>query len=143
VTTGPSVDNIRPGGAYLRLAGLSVAMLAVALAVGFWPTRALAGPTGVAAMVFGGAIALLSALVGLVPAVLTLRSDPRDFHNAALMGMGLRFVLTIGLTVAAVLSGLLARRPLIVWIVIGYLVLLAVDTAGMVWLAKRSGRTRA
>ncbi|HUU97123.1 MAG TPA: hypothetical protein VM487_15400 [Phycisphaerae bacterium] len=141
--TEPSVHSIRPVAAYLRLAGLSVAMLAVALVVGYWPTRAVAGPDGVTAMLLGGAIALLSALAGLIPPILSLQSRPRDFHNAMLMGMAVRFALTIALTVAAVFSGLLARRPLIVWIVIGYLVLLAVDTAGVVWLAKRSGRAGA
>ncbi len=58
-----------------------------------------------------------------------------------MMGMGLRFFVTLMLTVATVFSGLLPRTPLVVWIAIAYLVLLLVDTWAMVGLLKRMEKT--
>jgi hypothetical protein len=134
-------DDFRPGAAFARLALLSVAAAAVAAAVGYYPTRALAGPGAVRAMGIGIAIALLAASAGLVPPLLAIRLGPKQHLNGMLAGMAIRFVLLLTLLLAALLSGLGEKAPLALWAAIGYIILLAVDTAGLAWLNKRLSRT--
>ena len=131
----------RPGRILARLGSISVAVAAAALAIGYWPTRALAGPTGIGAMFVGVGVALVSALAGLIPPLLMLRHGPRERLSGMLTGMLIRFVLTLSLLLAGLLSGRLAQVPLAVWVVAGYLALLAVDTAGLAWVMRRSART--
>lgn len=136
-----SQTDIHGVAAFAWLALLSVAGSAVAIAVGYWPTHALAGPGGVTAMCVGVGIALLAALAGLVPALLALGRDPRWRLGGLLTGMTIRFILTLGLLITALLSGWLPKTPLAVWAAIGYLVLLAIDTAGIARLSSRCART--
>ena len=77
---------------------------------------------------------------GLVPPLLTLRQGSRERLNGVLTGMAIRFMLTLALLLAALLSGRLPKLVLALWVAIGYLVLLAVDTAGVIWLLKRAER---
>lgn len=133
--------DFRPGAAFTRLALLSLVATVVVAAIGYLPTRAMAGPGGVHAMAAGVGIALLAALAGLVPPLLSIRHGPRERLNGLLAGMAVRFVLLLALLLATMLSGLLDRVPLALWAAIGYIILLAVDTAGLAWLTKRMSRT--
>lgn len=132
--------SLPPASAYLRLALISAAAAVAAVLVGYLPTQRLAGPDGVGAMLLGVGIALLAALAGLVPPLLALRHGPRERLNGVLTGMAIRFMLTLALLLAALLSGRLPKMALALWVAIGYLVLLAVDTAGVLWLMKRAER---
>ncbi len=132
---------LRPLGAFVRLGLACAAVAAACLAVGCWPTRALAGSAGVIAMLAGMGVALVGALAGLVPPVLALGTGPRDRLNAMLAGMLIRFVLALGLLLAGLLSGRLAQLPLAIWVVTGYLALLGVDTIGLAWLMRPRART--
>lgn len=133
---------MRPAAAFARLAGLSVLGCVVALAVGWLPTRAVAGAGSVGAMCAGVGIALLAMLIGLVPAVLTLRSPPRERAHGALAGMVVRLMVVVVLLVGALFAGGLGHRvTLAIWTVIGYILLLAVDTIGLNLLLQRAGRS--
>ena len=127
--------------AFAWLALLSLAGSAAVVALGYWPTRALAGYAGVGAMCVGVGLALLAALAGLVPALLTFGRDPRWRLGGLLTGMAIRFILTLGLLITALLSGWLPKVPLALWAVIGYLVLLIIDTVGIARLSSRCART--
>jgi hypothetical protein len=133
--------EFRPASAFVRLALLSATVAVVVAAVGYIPTRALAGPGGIRAMGVGVGIALLAALAGLVPPLLALRHGPRERLNGLLAGMAIRFILLLALLLATVLSGLLDKVPLALWAAIGYIILLAVDTAGVARLTRRVART--
>jgi len=87
-------------------------------------------------MFTGLSIALAAALAGGIPVVQSLQRPGRERLNAIMVGMALRFVLALGLTVAGVFSGLLAARPLVVWVAIGYVALLGVETWVLVGLTR-------
>jgi hypothetical protein len=132
--------DIRPAAVFLRLALWSGAAVAAAFAVGSFPTYALAGSAGIAAMAWGLGIALLSSLAGLVPPVLMVREDPQRRLKGTLAGATIRFLVMLALLLGSLLSGVFSKVALAVWAGIGYIVLLAVDTAGAVWLNKRAAR---
>jgi len=134
-------SEMKPGAAYLRLALISAAVTFVLLAVGWLPTRAMAGHAGLVAMVAGLAIALVATLGGLVPTALLAGSTPGNRLKATLTGILIRFVLMLGLLLATLLTGIFSKWALAVWAVIGYIMLLIVDTAGAVWLNQRNVRT--
>jgi len=138
-TTSPRSFGVAVG--YVRLALLSIGVGATALGLGYAPTRALAGWRGVEAMVGGVGIALMAALLGLVPTVVALRRGPHQRAGGLLVGMLLRFLLTLGLLLLALWSGSLHKIALALWVVMGYLALLGADTVGVVWLSGRAARS--
>ena len=132
--------ELRPATAFGRLATLSVAAIAGATAIAYFPVRTLAGPAGPAALCLGAGIALVAALAGLVPPALTLRLEARQRLQGLLAGMALRFVLACGLLLAALLSRVAPPVTLALATGVGYIVLLAVDTVGVAWLMRRDVR---
>jgi hypothetical protein len=132
----------QPLGTLVRIALLSVATAVGAAAIGYFPTQAASGTPGLAAMAVGLAIAWCGLLAGLVPWILALHSGPRQQLGGMLAGMAVRFLLTLALLLAALLSCFWPRLPLAVWTGIGYILLLAVETAALARYAKRAARTR-
>lgn len=126
-----------PAAEYLRFLVWAAVVAAVAAAVGWWPTRRLAGEGALPAMLVGCAVSLIASAVGAIPVALSRQAaavpTPAARLQAMLASMGLRFGVVLALGVAASLLGGLARGPLLIWIAIGYLALLAVDT----WYAVR------
>ncbi|QOJ14096.1 MAG: hypothetical protein HRU75_05370 [Planctomycetia bacterium] len=121
-------------------AGCVFASVATAVAcglVGYRPTAALAGPEGVPAMVAAIAAALPGSLLAVLVTGRALAGPPTGWIGAAMLGLGLRF----GLTIAAVLLmdslQRWPRAPLLLWIAIAQLVLLKVDTLMLVLAARR------
>jgi hypothetical protein len=136
VTTTNRAAEVRPAAAFARAALLTAGAAALLLLIGYFPTRALAGPDGPTAMALGIGTALLAALAGLLPPMLTLRLGTRERTGGALAGMAVRFVLMLGLLLAAMLSGAAQKLPLALWAAIGYIVFLAVDVAALIRLGK-------
>lgn len=122
------------------LALLSVATAAVALAVGYFPTHAVAGPEGVPAMVWGVGIALVASLVGLVPPLVVRRRGPQGRALGLLAGTAVRFLVMLVLLLIALLGHGAAKLPLALWAVIAYLLLLAADTIGVALVNRRAQR---
>lgn len=116
-----------PARRYVRFAGLATAVAVLLAAVGWLPTRNLAGDAGTAAMLAACALALVASLVGGAPVLLADR-DGSASVSAVLGSSLLRLTLLVGLAVAVVLAGALPRTPFLVWAAIAYLVLLVVDT---------------
>ncbi len=73
--------------------------------------------------------------------VLAVGGDAQRRAHAALAGMAVRFLVMVALLGAGLLSGIEPRAVLGIWAALGYLALLAVDTAGLVWLNRRMART--
>lgn len=124
--------------AYTMLALASLVALGAAFAVGYLPTRNVAGDAGIESMLIGLAISFAAALGGLIPQVAALHRPPLERQTAVMMGMAVRFIATLFLTLAAIFGGAPHRGSLVVWIAVSYLLLLAVDTCGVVWLFKRT-----
>ena len=118
----------RNAGGYGRFLAWVVGLTVALGLVGALPTRHLAGGGAIPALLAGCAIGAVASALGGVPVALARRGPKDRMAQAALAAMGLRFVVAVGLTVAAALSGLFARGPLLVWVAISYVVLLAADT---------------
>ncbi len=126
------------------LAWTALATLAVAgalVGIGWLPTLRIGGPGSATAMICGIGVATLGMLAGLVPAVLSRSRDPRTAGTALFAGTAVRFLVTLALLGAALLSGLEPRPVLAVWAALAYLVLLAVETAGLVRISRRTARS--
>jgi hypothetical protein len=112
---------------YARFLGLAVAIVAVLNGVGYVPTRRLAGNSGVAAMLAGCGIGLISAaLAGLL--LVAVAGDTADAKmKRSFLAMVARLAVVVGLGAAAVLSGVFATEPLLFWIGIAYMALLPIE----------------
>jgi hypothetical protein len=117
----------RAAAGYLRFLAWTAGVAIIALALGFLPTRRLAGDGGPPAMLAGCAIGVLASWLGAVPVALAGAGGKKG-APPILAAMALRFVVVLALALPAALSGRLARGPLLVWVAISYIVLLAVDT---------------
>lgn len=119
---------------YLRFLGWAAGTIAVIGLVGYLPTRRWGGEGALLALSAGCAIALLAAAAGGVPIALSRRlAAPAARANALLGAMAVRFGVAVVLAGAAALSGLFANLPLLLWVALGYVVLLVVET----WYAVR------
>jgi hypothetical protein len=116
-----------PAAEYLRfLAWVAGVALLIAL-VGALPTRRLGGDEAIPAMIAGCVIGALASAAGGIPVARGRKAtDPAGRLNAMLFSMLLRLVVVVGLGAAA-LAGGFERKPLLLWIGISYLALLAVD----------------
>ena len=115
------------GKRYLRFLGLAVGLVVALCAVGYLPTRRLVGETGVAAMAAGCGISLVAAaLAGFLLTALAAQT-PEARMQRGFLAMVVRLAVVTVLGVAATLSGLFARAPLLFWMATAYLVLLPLE----------------
>ena len=115
------------GSRYVRFLGWATATVLALCALGFLPTRRLAGADAVAAMFVGCAIGLVSAALagGLVTAVAA--DTPEMRMQRGFLAMVVRLAAAVVLGASAVLSGEFAREPLLFWIGTSYVVLLPLE----------------
>ncbi|HPA95735.1 MAG TPA: hypothetical protein PKX99_00465 [Thermoanaerobaculia bacterium] len=125
---------------YARLLALLGGTAVLLAALGLLPTVRLAGRPGVAAMATGIGVSLFATGVGVLPLVVRWRHGART--SALLATMVLRFLLVGILTLVLVLSGLLPKAPVLIWIALSYLVMLAAEatyTARQLTVAGKPG----
>jgi uncharacterized membrane protein len=134
-------SDLRPVSAAWRLALLCLLAVLVISAVGYAPTRALAGDTGVWSMFVGMGIALAAGLAGLLPPVVAQRRAPHHRKVGVVTRLGNSVKLTLTLLILALFFGQVSKIALATWTAIGYLAMVAVDTAGVTWMLKRAKRT--
>jgi hypothetical protein len=115
-------------GNYLRFLAWAVAVAVVVALLGWLPTRRLGGDGAVRAMLAGCAVSVVASAVGGVPIALARGKAPAARMQALLMAMGVRFGAVVVLGLAAVLSGLFDRAPLLIWVAVSYAAQLVVDT---------------
>ena len=127
---------------YPRFLAHALAILAALVAVGYLPTRNLGGEAAIPAMLAGCGLALAASLAGTVPLVLARGRRPQEALPALLGSLALRLTVAIGLAVAAALSGLFAVVPLLVWLLLAHLALLAADTHYALSFTKDPGTGR-
>ncbi len=109
---------------YLKFLGW-MALIAVGLAaIGYAPTRRLAGETGLVAMVAGIAVSIAASVAGTVPLLL---ATAEKRAQAALLSMLVRFLVAAALAAAVALGSGLPAKPLLVWLGASYAALLPLD----------------
>jgi hypothetical protein len=114
------MSNARtPAAEYLRFVAWALAAVVLVAALGFVPTRRLGGPGALASMMAGCAVGWAASALGGIPVAL---------GRGRAASMGLRFGVVLALGAAAAFSGWFSLKPLLIWIAISYLALLAVDT---------------
>ena len=119
---------------YLRFLALAAGAAALLAALGWLPTRNLAGEAGGAALLAACAVCWMASALGGVPVLLAeAEREPGDGpgHPPPAVTFGsmlVRLAAVAGLALAVTLSGLVARTPFLVWTALGYLALLVVDT---------------
>ena len=120
-------DARPPAAEYLRFLAWVAGVAVLIALVGALPTRRLGGEEAIAAMIAGCAVCALASAAGGIPVARGRKAtDPAGRLNAMLLSMSLRLVIVVGLGAAALASGF-ERKPLLLWIGISYLALLAVD----------------
>jgi len=113
--------------------GLLVALTA-AIAIGAWPTWRLAGSGGVTAMFVGSAITLVGGLVGSCVNAFGMAQRPEMAGYTTMAAASARFVLTLAAALVLTLCTDMPEKPLLLWVVISYLAVLAGETASLVRL---------
>jgi hypothetical protein len=112
---------------YVRFLGLAVGLVVALCAIGYFPTRRVAGENGVAAMAAGCGISLIAAaLAGLLLTAVAAQT-PEARMQRGFLAMVVRLAVVTVLGVAAVLSGAFARTPLLFWMATAYVVLLPLE----------------
>ena len=122
----PTPSSARPL-RYARFLSLSAAIVVGLCAVGWLPTRRLAGAGAVAAMVSGCAISLVSAALAGWLLIVVGAETPEARMQRSFLAMIVRLAVVIVLGIAAALSGEFARVPLLFWIGTAYVALLPLE----------------
>lgn len=120
-----------PAAEYLRFLAWVVGVAVLIAVVGALPTRRLGGDEAIPAMIAGCAIGILASAAGGIPIARgrrTAETDPAEKLKVMMLSMALRLTVVVALGAAASLSGEFERVPLLLWIALGYVTLLAVDT---------------
>jgi hypothetical protein len=112
---------------YARFLSLAVAIVLGLCAIGWLPTRRLAGAGAVAAMLAGCAISLLSAALAGWLLIVVPAETPEARMQRGFLAMVVRLAVVVVLGMAAALSGELARQPLLLWIGTSYVALLPLE----------------
>jgi hypothetical protein len=115
------------GRRYAIFLGLSAAIVIGLCAAGVLPTRRLAGPDGVAAMIAGSSIGFVSAALAGWLLVLVGAETPEGRMRRSFLAMVVRLSVVVVLGAAAVFSGEFARVPLVFWIGTAYVALLPLE----------------
>lgn len=112
---------------YVRFLGLAAAIGVALCAVGWVPTRRLAGADAIPAMVAGCGIGLMSAALAGLLLVAGGGEDAQARMQRALLAMFVRLAVVVVLGIAAALSGVFARSPLLFWMATTYVALLPLE----------------
>jgi hypothetical protein len=112
---------------FLRFVAFAIAIVAAILALGFQPTRRLAGETGPWAMAAGCTISLVAALLAGWLVVIAAPATANARMQAAFLAMLVRLAVVVALGAAAVFSGMFSRSPLLFWLATSYVVLLPLE----------------
>jgi len=113
---------------YLRFLGWAVAVGVALALLGYAPTRRLGGEGALPAMIAGCAIGVVASAVGATAIARSRRSGSAVPLQGMLASLALRFVTVLVLGLVAGLSGWFETRPLLIWIALGYVAQLALDT---------------
>ena len=107
---------------------LAAAIAVALLALGYLPTKRLAGSEGVPAMFAGSGVSLVGSVAGTVPLLLSRGRTAVEIMPVLLGSIAVRMAAVVVLAVAVAWSGTFAIRPLVAWVAISHAGLLIADT---------------
>ena len=116
--------------------------LVVACVAGVWPTYRLAGWSGVTAMGAGAAIALVGCVVGSVVIGSMVARRPALAGHGVMAGASVRFAVVVVLAGVVAWTGRVPAAPMLIWVAVSYVVMLAAETVGLVRVIRRSQTRR-
>ena len=87
-------------------------------------------------MALGIGIALLGAWLGSLPPLFFVHRPLHEFPTGILAGLLVRFVATLGVALGIWALDIVAGAAFLIWVGMGQIVILAVDTIGMIRLAR-------
>ena len=119
--------GVARGAQYARFLGLALGIVVALMAVGLVPTRRLGGDDAVAAMTIGCGISFVSATLAAWLLTAVRADSPAARMQRAFLAMAARLAVVVVLGLAAVLSGELARMPLLFWLAASYVALLPLE----------------
>ena len=114
-------------GRYVRFLGLAAAIVVGLCAIGWVPTKRMAGAEATRAMIAGCAISLVSAAMAGGLLVAAGAETPQARMQRGFLAMIVRVVAVVVLALAAVFSGEFQRSPLLFWMAVGYIALLPLE----------------
>ncbi len=114
-------------GRYARFLGLAMTIVVGLCALGWLPTRRLAGAGAVGAMAAGCGISLVSAALAGWLLVAVGAATPEARMQRSFLAMIVRLAVVVVLGIAAVFSCEFARTPLLFWIGTAYVALLPLE----------------
>jgi hypothetical protein len=112
---------------YARFLSLAAALVAALCFVGYFPTRRLSGPDAVRAMVAGCGVSLLAAALAGWLLIAVRAETPQARMQRGFLAMVVRLAVVMVLGIAAALSGMFVRAPLLFWMATAYVVLLPLE----------------
>ena len=114
--------------AYVKFVAVAIGVAVVVVAVGYFPTRNLAGAEAIPSMLAGCGVSVLGSIFGTIPIAQVRGGRRRDMSTTVMVSSAIRLAIVVVLAVAAAWSGFFQRVPLLIWVAISYLILLVVDT---------------
>ena len=116
---------------------MTIGLMVVMVAVGYMPTRALAGDGAVWAMVAGCLTSAVASWAGAVPVLLARRKQralaaagvtdtPETW--AVMMSIVVRFAVVGILALSMAIGSGLSTAPYLIWVSISYMLFLVIDT---------------
>jgi len=114
-------------GRYIRFLGLAFVIVAGLGAVGWLPTRRLAGPDGVLAMAAGCGISFIAAAFAGALLVAIDAATPEARMQRSFLATIARLAVVVVLGIAAALSGEFSHSPLLFWMATSYVALLPLE----------------
>jgi hypothetical protein len=113
---------------YLRFLGWVVGVGVALALLGYAPTRRLGGEGALPAMVAGCVIGAVASAVSALAFLGSRRAGSAGPLQGMLTAMALRLATVVVLGLSLGLSGWFEPRPLLIWIALGYVAQLALDT---------------
>ena len=115
------------GRRYARFLGLALVLVAALCAVGYLPTRRVAGEDAVPSMFAGCGISFVAAALAGWLLTTVDAATPEARMQRGFLAMVVRLAVVIVLGIAAALSGQFVRAPLLFWMATAYVVLLPLE----------------
>ena len=119
--------GVSSGVRYARFLGLSVGVMAIAIAVGIVPTRRFAGDESVPGMLAGCAVGWVAAAMAAGLLVTAAGTTPEARMQRAFLAMIVRLAVVVVLGAAGVFSGQVARAPFLLWLAFTYVAMLPLE----------------
>lgn len=112
---------------YARFLGFALGLVIALCAVGYLPTRRVAGESAVASMIAGCGISFVAAALAGWLLTAVGAATPEARMQRGFLAMMVRLVVVIVLGVVGALSGEFLRAPLLFWMATAYVVLLPLE----------------